>query len=214
MKKSRKKRMPRHLDFSVRAQYGALSESPSVWEFSRRWLRETRGVALWEHFIKYFRRFRFVTTAFRIAPWILLAISTNTLLYIIAALAVFLVPVILLVLLSLTGSVFIRHRGINDRFRDKLSEKTVFVLFPLRGVEFTSETFWRANARDLAGRKNSAVIVVSPYLFASHGIAANGKFYFNAREEEKNLYLVRRHYFFSLRKNVLTRCVGRLILMY
>ena len=214
IKKSQKKRIPKHLDFSLRAKYSALSESPTAWDFFKRWIQESRAFSLGERFIKYFRRFRFFTTAFRVAPWILLAISTHTLLYVMAIAAISLTPFILLGFLSLTGTIFTRHHSTNTRLASCLANKTVFVLFPLRGAEFKDGTFWRANALDLAKREGCAVIVVSPYLLFPLGISENGRFYLNVRDENKNLFLVRRHYFFSLKKNVLTRCVGRLILIY
>lgn len=171
-------------------------------------------MALWRRFIKYFRRFRFLTTALRIAPWLLLAISTHTLLYVVMVVAILLIPILFLCLLSPLGSVFVRHRHMNARFETLLAKKTVFVLFPMRGAEFKERHFWQSNARDLAKRKNCAVIIVSPYWLSSYGLKGRDRFYFNAREEDKSLFIVRRHYFFSLRKNVLTRCVGRLILIY
>lgn len=200
-------------NFSSRAEHSELSESHNFWEFSQKLVRNTRLFGIWARYVKYFRRFRIITTAFRVTPWILLAISTNTLLYVVAAVVVFLVPILLLGLLSLVGSALLRYRGINERMADKLRGKTVYVLFPLRNGEFASGSFWRANARDLAARDASSVIVVSPYLISPHGLE-DGNFYFNVRTEGENIFLVRRHYFFSLRKNVLTQCVGRLILIY
>ena len=199
--------------FSVRAEHSVLSESRNFLEFLQKFIQGTRLFGIWERYIKYFRRFRIITTVFRVTPWILLAISTNTLLYVVAVVAVFLIPLVLLGLLSLIGSALLRYRGINEQMADKLRDRTVYVLFPLRGGEFASGSFWRANARDLAARDASSVIVVSPYLISPRGLT-DGNFYFNVRTEDEDIFLVRRHYFFSLRKNVLTRCVGRLILIY
>ena len=47
-----------------------------------------------------------------------------------------------------------------------------------------------------------AVLVVSPYPLSSRGLGGKGGF-FTARREAEGLYLVRRHYFFMLRKRVL-----------
>ena len=189
-------------------------ESPSFWEFSVRLLRQTRGFSLWDRFLKYFRRFRFITTAFRFAPWILLAIQTNTLLYVLSVAAVLMTPLVLLGILSLFGTAAIRHHGANrENITKNLRGQTVYVLFPLRGEEFLHGGFWRANAKDLCERDNCTVLVVSPYLLASHGVF-NTSFYRTVKEELPRLLLIRRQCFFFLQNHLLPYVAERVILLY
>lgn len=196
-----------------RAEFCALSESRNYFAFSVGLFQSSRLFRVWEKYVKYFRRFRFVTAAVRLFPWILLLISTNTLLYAVAAVAVILIPFLLLALLSLATSALIRYKDVNARMAKQLAEKTVYVVFPERAKEFSDSAFWKANALDLATRKDACVIVVSPFLLSPSGLSGK-RFYFNVRREKQNVFLVRRHYFFSLRKNVLIPFIERLIFIY
>lgn len=209
----RSRQRPITNQFSARVENSLLSESRNLWDFSQRLIKGTLAFRIWERCAKYVRRFRIITTVFRVFPWILLAISTNTLLYVIAAMAVIFAPPLLIGLLSFAGSALIRYKKVNEQMTRHLSGKTVFVLFPTRDGEFAEAHFWRANARELASHPSSAVVVVSPFLLSPRGLE-EGRFYLNMRSDGDNLFLVRRHYFFSLRKHVLTRSVKRLILLY
>lgn len=196
-----------------RAEFSALSESHNYFTFSVGLFQSSRLFRFWEKYVKYFRRFRFVTTAVRLFPWILLLVSTNTLLYAVAAVAVILIPFLLLAILSLAASALIRYKDVNARMAKQLTAKTVYVIFPERTKEFTGSAFWKANVLDLASRKGACVIVVSPFLLSPRGVNEK-RFYFNVRREKSNVFLVRRHYFFSLRKHVLIPLIERLIFIY
>lgn len=197
----------------LRASFSELSDSQNYLFFLIGLLQSSRAVRLWQKYVKYFHRFRFVTTAVRLFPWILLLISTNTLLYAVAAVAVILIPFLLLAVLSLTASALIRYKDTNSRMAKRLTEKTVYVFFPERTKEFADAHFWKANILDLAKSKDNCVIVVSPFFLSPRGL--NGqRFYFNVRHEKINVFLVRRHYFFSLRKHVLLPHAKKLILIY
>lgn len=202
-----------HIDVSLQAKYNTLAESRSLLDFYRNSWKGTRLFLLWERYIKYFRRFRFITTVFRIAPWVLLSISTHTFLYLLAAATAILAPLAFLAAISLAASAVIRYKHVNEHMTDKLKGKTVYVLFLQRSAEFGAPRFWQKNARDLAQKNNAAVILVSPFLLSARGLAKQ-TFYWNVRFEENNIFTVRYHYFFSLQKNVLTRWVRRSILIY
>lgn len=211
-RQGKKRRKPEN-ELLARAAFSTVSENQTYLSFTLGLFQSSRLFRVWERYVKYFRRFRFVTTAMRLLPWILLLISTNTLLYAIAAVAVILVPLLVLTILSLVASAPIRHRSMNDRMAKHLFEKTVYVIFPERAKEFAGAAFWKANVLDLAADSDARVVIVSPFLLSPRGLNEN-RFYFNARRETPNVFLVRRHYFFSLRRNVLIPLVKRLILIY
>lgn len=200
-------------NFLSRVEHCALSESRDIFSFSLNLLRGSYAFRIWEKYMKYFRRFRFVTTAVRLFPWILLLISTHTLLYAVAAVAVVMIPLLLLVLISLATSAFIRYRDVNERMEKRLSGKTVYVFFPERTGEFSGAAFWRENIFDLASRDAVCVVVVSPFFLSPRGLLRR-PFYFNMRTEAPHVFLVRRHYFYSLKKHVLPHCTKRLIFIY
>ena len=199
--------------FFLRASFSRLSESPSYFSFFTRLIRSSKIFRLWERGIKYFRRFRLVTTTLRLLPWILLLISTHTLLYAAVVAVAVLVPMVAVAILSLLAEAPLRYREANLRMASRIEGRTVYVIFPERDREFNSGTFWRANLLDLAAHERSSVVVVSPYLFSARGVFEIRR-YLHLREERDNVFLVRRHYFFSLRKHVLTKKAKRLILIY
>ena len=200
-------------NFFLRASFSRLSESPDYFSFFVGLIRSSKVFQLWERWIKYFRRFRLVTTALRLLPWILLLISTHTILYAAVVASALLAPIIAVAVLSLLAEAPLRYREANPRMARKIEGKTVYVIFPERSREFESGAFWRANLLDLSTKESSIVVVVSPYLFSSRGVFETRR-YLHLREERDNLFLVRRHYYFSLRKHVLTKKAKRLILIY
>lgn len=199
-------------DLISRRKFSHLSERQSYFSFSVGLFKGSRLFRLWEKYVRFFRRFRFITTAIRLLPWILLLISTNTLLYAAVALAVFLIPVFVIAFFSLAASAPLRYREVNARMAERLLGKKIYVIFPQR-KEFAYGTFWLANVLDLAMRRDACVIVVSPYFLSAKGPGGK-RFYFNLRVEKSNIYLVRRHYFFSLRQHVLLPLVKQLIFIY
>ena len=208
-----RKNQTEDLDLSLRVRYSRLCESQNLWDFSKNLIQSSRVFVIWDRYKKYFHRFRFISTLIRITPWVLLAISTNTWLYLVFAALAISIPLLLLALLSLLGSALVRHRRVNRIMWDKLAGRTVYVLFPERNAEFLTGKFWQANARDLATGQNAAVILVSPFFLSPVGLSRRD-FFLNVRDEAPNIFIVRRHYFFSLKKHVLTRCAGRLILIF
>ena len=58
-----------------------------------------------------------------------------------------------------------------------------------------------------------AVLVVSPYPVSPRGLGGKGSF-FTARKEAEGIYLVRRHYFFMLRKRVLDAMGQNITMIY
>lgn len=199
--------------FFSRATFCRLSESQSFFSFFIGLIQASKFFRLWERGVKYFRRFRLVTATLRLLPWILLFISTHTLLYAAAVAVAILCPILAVAILSLLASTPLRYREVNRRMASKVKTGTVYVLFPERSKEFGKETFWHANLRDLASGDHALVVVVSPFLFSSRGLYGNRP-YVHMREERGNVFLVRRHYFFSLRKHVLLTQAKRLILIY
>lgn len=199
--------------FARRADDSTLAESKNLLAFCVSLIRGTEVFRIWEKLIKYVRRFRLVTAAFRLFPWILLLINTNTLLYAVTGAALFLLPFVIIGLVSLVASASIQYRRLNAAMRQYLAEKTVYIFFPTRSGEFATGRFWRGNIIHSAAQKSTAVLVVSPFLLSPRGLTDKG-FYFNLRGEYPHIFLVRRHYFFSLRKNVLSRLSGRQFYIY
>ena len=95
----------------------------------------------------------------------------------------------------------LQSRRMNRKLRQALDGRRVRVFIPPRGGALNANSFFIRNARAMAD-EGVAVIVVTPYLVSVRGLGGRGGF-FTARREADGLYLVRRHYFFFLRRHVL-----------
>ena len=103
----------------------------------------------------------------------------------------------------------------NRHMERMLSGKKVFVFFPTRDGEFQTGRFWRKNIDQLAKMKDgqNTVLVVSPFFWSFRGVFDRSP-YFLVKEEKQNIYLIRKHYYFSLRKKVLSKNKQLLTLIY
>ena len=94
-----------------------------------------------------------------------------------------------------------------------LKNKNVIIFFPTHGDEFSEDAFFRAHIEELSSRCHTTILVVSPYFWSGKGITGN-RFYFLLRKEKENVYILRKHYYFSLKKVVFTQKLHSLTLVY
>ncbi len=172
-------------------------------------VRESLPVQLIKSFSKYFRRVKSVQTVSTIvlalaAVITVAVISTTVLLFMFLGISL----VILLALL-----IYLRSRRMNHILSRELADRRIRVLVPPRGPALNPGSFFIRNARAMAGEDNVAVIIVSPYLCSCCGAGGRGGF-FIARKEAEGLYIVRRHYFFVLRRKVLDALKGDVTAIY
>lgn len=97
-----------------------------------------------------------------------------------------------------------QHRHCNAVLRRALRGRRVYVCFASPDVGI----FFRGTVRALA-ETGAAVIVVSPYLWRS-----GGRPYLTMRRVGAGVYLIRRHYWFSLFRRVLSGMRDNLTLIY
>lgn len=158
-------------------------------------------------FLRYVRRFRTVALVVRLIGIAAAILQTGTLVLLATALFLVLLPLGGALLLGLLLTALLESRRSNRLLQERLAGRQVTVLF----LSPEQSPFFRANLRDLKAR-GQAILVVSPFLISSKGLAAKGRFYCTLREEERDVFLIRKYYFFSLRKHVLSK--ARLTLLY
>jgi hypothetical protein len=168
---------------------------------------ESAPVRLLTKLLRYLRRVRFVQTILTLLPVIMafvavIAVSAAVLPFLIFATA-------LLAFLSRMSS-----RRMNRILKRELTHhRHIRVMIPPQKEVFRENSFFIRNARAMAAEEDTAVLVVTPYLFSRKGLGGRGRF-FTARKETDGLYLVRRHYFFLLRRRVLDALSANLTIMY
>jgi len=154
--------------------------------------------AHWKNLLAYLRRIRTVALILRIGGVVLTVLETGALVLLSTALFVVILPVLGALMSGILLTALLESRRSNRVLSSRLRKKDVIVLF----WDLRSEGFQLQNARDLA-KRGKAVLLVSPYWISAKGLH-HAHFYTTFREEGQNLYLIRRYYYFSLRKHVLT----------
>ena len=153
----------------------------------------------WKRLLSYVRKFRMITFTLRVITIILTILETGALVILTTAVFLVLLPIVAALMLGILVTARIDSRRANQAMRKALEGKRVYLFFLPRG----EASFLCAWARELA-REGNAVVLISPYWISPAGISGR-KFYFTVRKEETDLYLIRRYYFFSFRKQVLKK---------
>lgn len=161
--------------------------------------RNARIYTLWRSFLTYFRRLRMVAWTIKILSVILTVLETGALIILSTAIFLVLLPILTAFMLGVLLTALIESRKSNRIMKKALDGRQVYVLF----LSKSRNPFLKQNARAFAALENSAVVVVSPYWISGRGLTKN-RFFCTVRQEGADIYLVRRYYFFMLKKHVLS----------
>lgn len=155
---------------------------------------------------RFFRRVRLVRTVVAIGTAVITAV-------VLFPMYVVVLP-IMLALSGLTAflSLFFAFRK-NRQLRQELDGRHLYVLVATEDVCLHPDSFFAQNARQLAHTPGCAVLVVSPHNLRTQGLGGKGLF-LTARRECDDLYVVRKHYFFNLRRKVLRRLDPNMTVIY
>ena len=167
---------------------------------------ESAPIAVLTKLWTYLRRLRVVQTVLSLAA----AIGA------VAAVAAFSAAMLPFLILSTAVTALLavlRSRRMNRLIQEALEHQHVRVLVPAGKSALRENSFFVRNAQSMAAEQGEAVVVISPYLLSPRGLGGKG-WYFTARQEADGLYLVRRHYFFLLRRRVLDALGGSVTVMY
>ncbi|MBO5305986.1 MAG: hypothetical protein J6B12_04410 [Clostridia bacterium] len=148
-----------------------------------------------------FRRFRLVSLLFRIYSYLLVLLQLGTAFVVIVIGILILLPILLLSAISIIFSALVLYRKQNTHMEKELENKRILVFFPIRDGELETDGLWKAHIRELATQKNTAILIVSPFFWSGKGLCGN-RFYFLLRKENSNIYLLRKHYYFSLKRKI------------
>ena len=167
----------------------------SYWRYLFESMMESLPVRIISKLLTYLRHLRII----QIVAAILTAVGTIALVAVVSAA---LLPFIIAGSLVLAIGASLRSRHMNRVLRRTLEGKHLRVFFPPRGASWAPDSFFMRQARAMAAEEGVAVVIVSPYSISRRG-AGKKRFYFTARRDGEDLYVVRRHYFFTFRKKVM-----------
>lgn len=152
----------------------------------------------WQNLLAYIRRFRMIAFVLRVLTIIWSILQTGALVLLTTALFLVILPIAAALMLGILLTALIESRRTNRQLREESEGKQIYVLF----MTDRDNPFLSVNTKNLADSGNT-VLIVSPYWISAKGIR-RGHFYCTARKEADDVYLVRRYYFFSLKKHVLS----------
>ncbi len=152
------------------------------------------------HFITYLRRFRLIAFLLHILSSIFVILQTGALIIVSTIVFLIILPLLTALMLGILLSALLEAQKTKRVLLPKCKNKTIYVLF----ATTENSSFFIGNAKELASHSNSLVLVVSPFWISPKGLFQK-HFYCTARKEADDLYMVRRYYFFHLKKKVLCK---------
>ena len=166
-------------------------------------IANTSVFKLYRKFLDYLRKYSFITTTLKIVSFIFAFLETSAVFILAASFFVVSLPLTFLVgyaalLLTLFGK-----RRAKMKVKEAIEGKSVTILFPQRGRALTEDSFFSGMTRDICRRTGGVAIVVSPYFYSTRGISKSNKLFLSMRDEGDGVLLVRRHFFFSLKRKIL-----------
>ena len=196
MREEKERAVTRQLDAVFKNQ--RLATQTNFWKYAYRLTVENSIFGYFKKITDWLRRFRLVAFLIKGIGILLAVLQTGTALLLSTLLLLVALPLLTALLLGILLTALLESGKSNRRLLEVTKEHRVYVLFPTDDCN----DFLRANALSLAKKENTTVIIVSPYWIHARGIR-DGPFYFTRRREAENVYLIRRYYFFSLRRHVL-----------
>ena len=158
----------------------------------------------YQKFIFLLRKYSFVTTTLKILLILWTALQSSALFVLFTGSLAIVAPVTIIFSYIAIFITFLGRKKLNRRMKQALSGKKITVFFPQKGRAFAQGSYFKGFAGSAASSESSAVIVVSPYYFDTKGVSASKKYYLAVRLEDENVILIRKHYFFTFKKHVLS----------
>lgn len=192
-------------DLEKRAQNARHYAKKSYTAFLVSLISATSVFKLYKRIVGIVKKYTLVTFSLKIATYILAAVQSSAIF--VVALSVFLIslPFTFIIGYSATLLSFFAKKRMLKKASRILCGKRIAVFFPSRGAFLTKSSFFAGTVRDWRDRYSGIAIIVSPYIFSKRGISAAPKAFTLMREEEKDILIIRRHFYFALSKKILKK---------
>ncbi len=181
------------------AMFAKKSYPAFIWSH----LMHTSFFNIYRRVLNYIRKYAFITTTLKIVS--LLFVFVEAVVLIIISTSAFIASILFTVLMSnvlMVLGLFTRKKQ-NIRNRELLNNKKVVIFFPPKERAFDEDSYFKHLVSDYADKKNTVSVVVSPFNVRSVGLFSPKKPYHSARADGENVLIVRRSYYFTLRKNII-----------
>ena len=183
--------------------YKDMYSKKSYFGFIWTHLKHTSFFQTYSKIISYIRRYTFITTSLKIIS--LLFVFVEAAVFIVISTSAFIASLVFTLLVShlLMIFTFFSRKKHTKKNTALLSGKNVIILFPPKQRAFESDSFFCGFARELAKSENTRVVIVSPFLLNSLGTDGRKKAYYLDRAAGENILMVRRNYYFTLKKKII-----------
>ena len=155
----------------------------------------------------YFRKFRLISTVFKITSSVLAIIGTGAFFIFISGILIFLIPFVLAFFaLAYLFAMLYRKRAFRS-ISAVCENADIYVFFPPKGRAFEKDSYFKktVNIISKSTERQNFILIVSPYFTISKGYddAKRSRYYPVARFDAENVCIIRRHSYFALRRRVL-----------
>lgn len=210
----RKTTAPHQALLSHQAQNEILFSKKRYFTYIIQLFSSTSIFNIYKKILAFLRRYSFISTTLKIVVAVLTVLQTSAI-FVIATSASFLsIPFILVISY---GVFFLAHinRKRNDAVNKKLlAHKKIFVFFPPKKRALSPESYFSGMVEEISRESDHICIVVSPHFWRNRGLFGNKKHYRFSRAESESILLVRRQYYFMLKKNILNESSNEITEIY
>ena len=197
----------------ARAHTDALLSKRNYISYLSSLLQKTQFFHVWRYYTGIFRKFKLFSLLLRLYSYLLILLQFGTAFFVIVLGLLLLLPLLIFSVGSVLFSALLLYRRKNKSLAFLMQKKRVIVFFPTRDGELEHGDFWKAHINELSEQEETAILIVSPFFWSAKGLTGR-RFYLLLRKEKENVYLLRKHYYFSLRRTILDKTRNALALIY
>lgn len=158
--------------------------------------RRLRTALLW------ISRLRILSTAMRILSYAIMIIEAGTHIVIASTIILIILPVGAIIAAATLIISAVGQKRANEYLARISARGEVYVLFPESRPSPKSSSFLCGLAEELSVTEDATVFIVSPYFWSGAGLDGR-KYYLHYRQDKRNVFMLRKYYYFSFRRNVL-----------
>lgn len=199
-KKGSRNRFQNSFENSSNTEY--LFSKKNYFSYIYSTIRQTSVFKIYKRIIDVIRRYTFITTSLKVISFVFVLVEASIIL--VVSTSAFIASLVLTLLTSHVLIIFtlFNKKECDRRNKELIKNKNVTVFFPSKGRAFEYDSYFSYLAKDSSG-ENGVSVIVSPYAVAPYGLHHSRKRYYNSRQDGDNVLLVRRHYYFSLRRKII-----------
>jgi hypothetical protein len=177
-------------------------------------ISSTSVFSIYKSILAFLRRYSFISMTLQILFAVLTVLQSSAIILIATSASFLALPFILICSYAVFFFAHF-HRKRNDvNNRRLLAQKRIFVFFPPKKRALSPDSFFSGMVEEFSHQEDTICIVVSPHFWRNRGLFGNKRIYRFSRTESEHILLVRRQYYFMLKKNVFNEASNEITEIY